>query len=398
MFHIQLMNKFRRVILLILDACGIGELPDASDYGDAGANTICNTAAKLGGLNLPHLQKMGLGNIADIEGVPATDKPSAFYGKMAEISKGKDSTVGHWELAGLVKKEPFPVFPGGFPSELIDKFENLSGYKVIGNKPASGTEIIAELGDEHRKTGRLIVYTSADSVFQIAAHTDIVPLEKLYEVCKIARRMLTGEWGVSRVIARPFTGDSGSYVRTSDRKDFSIEPVDETMLDRLINAEHQVIGIGKIEDLFAGRGLTESYHTKNNDYGVDLILKVLARKNNGLIFINLVDFDMLWGHRNDYEGFGKGLEDFDRRLPEILNALRDDDLLMIAADHGCDPTIETSTDHSREYVPLLVYADRFIKRKSLGTRDTFADVAQTVCQNFNLEPMKHGKGFLNDLS
>jgi len=210
--------------------------------------------------------------------------------------------------------------------------------------------------------------------------------------------MLTGEWGVSRVIARPFTGDSGSYVRTSDRKDFSIEPVDETMLDRLINAEHQVIGIGKIEDLFAGRGLTESYHTKNNDYGVDLILKVLARKNNGLIFINLVDFDMLWGHRNDYEGFGKGLEDFDRRLPEILNALRDDDLLMIAADHGCDPTIETSTDHSREYVPLLVYADRFIKRKSLGTRDTFADVAQTVCQNFNLEPMKHGKGFLNDLS
>ena len=240
------MIKFRRVILLILDACGIGELPDAGEYGDKGANTICNTAKKLGGLNLPNMQKMGLGNIADIDGVPANNKPSAFYGKMAELSKGKDSTVGHWELAGLVKEEPFPVFPDGFPSELIGKFERLSGFKVIGNKAASGTESIAELGDEHRKTGKLIVYTSADSVFQIAAHTDVVSLEKLYEACMIARRMLTGEWGVSRVIARPFVGESGSYVRTSDRKDFSIEPVDDTMLHKLIKAEYQVLGIGKI--------------------------------------------------------------------------------------------------------------------------------------------------------
>ncbi|NIS16338.1 MAG: phosphopentomutase [candidate division Zixibacteria bacterium] len=392
------MNKFPRVILLILDACGIGELPDAADYGDKGANTICNIAKKVGGLNLPNMQGMGLGNIADIEGVPAIDKPSAFYGKMAELSKGKDSTVGHWELAGLVMGEPFPVFPDGFPSELIGKFERLSGFKVIGNKAASGTEIIAELGDEHRKTGKLIVYTSADSVFQIAAHTDVVSLEKLYEACVLARRMLTGEWGVSRVIARPFVGESGSYVRTSDRKDFSIEPVDETMLDKLIKAEYQVIGIGKIEDLFAGRGLTESYHTGNNKHGVDMLLKMIAEKDRGLIFINLVDFDMLWGHRNDYESFGRGLEDFDKRLPEILNTLNDDDLLIITADHGCDPTIETSTDHSREYVPLLVYAHGFKNQKSLGTRASFADVAQTICQNFNLEPMKHGKGFLNDLT
>jgi phosphopentomutase len=392
------MTKFRRVILLILDACGIGELPDAADYGDEGANTICNTAKKLGGLNLPNMQKMGLGNIADIDGVPANNKPSAFYGKMAELSKGKDSTVGHWELAGLVKEEPFPVFPDGFPSELIGKFERLSGFKVIGNKAASGTEIIAELGDEHIKTGKLIVYTSADSVFQIAAHTDVVSLEKLYEACVIARRMLTGEWGVSRAIARPFVGESGSYVRTSDRKDFSIEPVDDTMLHKLIKAEYQVIGIGKIEDLFAGRGLTESYHTGDNKHGVDMLLKMITEKDMGLIFINLVDFDMLWGHRNDYKSFGKGLEDFDKRLPEIVNALRDDDLLIITADHGCDPTIETSTDHSREYVPLLVFANNFAKQKSLGTRETFADVAQTVCQSFNLEPMKHGKGFLNDLA
>ncbi|MBD3218493.1 MAG: phosphopentomutase [candidate division Zixibacteria bacterium] len=392
------MKKYRRIILLILDACGIGELPDADEYGDAGANTIANTAKKLGGLNLPNLAQMGLGNIEDIKGAPKTDKPSAFYGKLAEISKGKDSTVGHWELAGVVLHDPFPVFPEGFPPELINKFELLSGFKVTGNKPASGTKIIAELGDEHVETGKLIVYTSADSVFQIAAHTDIVPLEKLYEVCIKARRMLTGKWGVSRVIARPFVGESGNYTRTSDRKDFSIEPVEDTMLDKLIKVEYQVTGVGKIQDLFAGRGLTESYHTKNNEQGVNTTLKMIAEKDNGLIFINLVDFDMLWGHRNDYKGFGKGLEDFDKRLPEILDTLRENDLLIITADHGCDPTIETSTDHSREYVPLLAYAHDMNNQKSLGTRETFADVAQTVCQNFNLEPMKYGKGFLDELA
>ncbi len=392
------MKRYNRIVLLILDACGIGELPDADEYGDAGANTIANTAKKIGGLNLPNLAQMGLGNIEDIKGVPKTDKPSSFYGKLAEISKGKDSTVGHWELAGVVLHDPFPVFPEGFPPELINKFELLSGFKVIGNKPASGTKIIAELGNEHVETGKLIVYTSADSVFQIAAHTDIVPLEKLYEVCLTARRMLTGKWGVSRVIARPFVGESGNYTRTSDRKDFSIEPVEDTMLDKLIKAEYQVTGVGKIQDLFAGRGLTESYHTKNNENGVDTTLKMISKQDNGLIFINLVDFDMLWGHRNDYKGFGKGLEDFDKRLPEILNALRDDDLLIITADHGCDPTIETSTDHSREYVPLLAYAPDMNNQKSLGTRETFADVAQTVCQNFKLEPMKYGKGFLDELA
>ncbi|MBD3381335.1 MAG: phosphopentomutase [candidate division Zixibacteria bacterium] len=388
--------RFKRIILLILDACGVGALPDAFRYGDAGANTIANTSEKAGGLNLPNLAELGLGNIVRIRGVHPADNPKAYYGRMVEKSAGKDSTVGHWEIAGIIMDKPFPVFPTGFPADLIARFELSSGFEVIGNRPASGTQIIAELGDQHRETGKLIVYTSADSVFQIAAHIDVVPLEKLYHVCRIARDMLSGEWGVSRVIARPFEGESGNYVRTADRRDFSLPPPSDTVLDKLTATDHNVIGIGKIEDLFCSRGLTESYHTKDNLHGVELTLDQLKQTDTGLIFINLVDFDMLWGHRNDYKGFARGLEEFDKRLPEILDALSDDDLLIMTSDHGCDPTME-STDHSREYVPLLVFSPVLKKAKSLGIRETFADVAETICQNFNLQPFNSGAGFLDVL-
>jgi phosphopentomutase len=389
------MLYFKRIILLILDACGVGALPDAGQYGDIGSDTIANTARKVGGLHMPNLGAMGLGCIDKIMEVEPVVMPLACYGKMAELSRGKDSTVGHWEIAGLVSEKPFPVFPDGFPPDLIEKFETLSGFKIIGNKPASGTKIIEELGDQHRATGQLIVYTSADSVFQIAAHKETVPLQKLYEVCRIARDMLTGEWGVSRVIARPFEGESGAYKRTPERKDFSILPPSPTVLDKLKQSGRNVVGIGKIEDLFAGQGLTASYHTKSNHEGVNKIIEVMNATDSGLIFINLVDFDMLWGHRNDYEGFAHGLQAFDRRLPEIVGFMTPDDLLIITADHGCDPTTE-STDHSREYVPLLAYSKALKNPRSLGIRETFADVAQTICQNFKLEPFQVGKGFLDE--
>jgi phosphopentomutase len=396
LFHICMMAYFKRIILLILDACGVGALPDAGQYGDSGSNTIANTAQKVGGLHLPNLGAMGLGCIDKIREVEPVVMPLACYGKMAELSQGKDSTVGHWEIAGLVSETPFPVFPDGFPPDMIEKFETLSGFKTIGNKPASGTKIIEELGDRHRETGHLIVYTSADSVFQIAAHKETIPLQKLYEVCRIARDMLTGKWGVSRVIARPFEGESGSYKRTPDRKDFSIKPPRPTVLDKLKQSGHNVVGIGKIEDLFAGQGLTASYHTKSNREGVNKTVEVMNEIDSGLIFINLVDFDMLWGHRNDYESFAQGLQAFDRWLPEIVGFMTPDDLLIITADHGCDPTTE-STDHSREYVPLLVYSKILKHPRSLGIRETFADVAQTICQNFKLEPFQVGKGFLDEL-
>lgn len=383
---------------MILDACGAGELPDAENYGDSGANTLGNIARKRGGLNLPNLGKMGLGNIIDIKGVSQADQPGAYFGKMAEKSAGKDSTVGHWELAGLIMAIPFPVFPEGFPPKLVAKFEKLSGYEIIGNKAASGTKIIEELGDQHRETGKLIVYTSADSVFQIAAHKDTVPLEELYRVCKLAREMLVDEWGVSRVIARPFEGESGQYMRTSERKDFSIEPPSETVLDRLKADGHEVVSVGKVVDLFAGRGLTRSIKTDSNMNGVEGTLRAIREVDGGLIFVNLVDFDMLWGHRNDVDGFAQGLEDFDRRLPEITALLGDDDLLIITADHGCDPTLEYSTDHTREYVPLLVYNRKLNGMGTLGVRETFADVARTICQNFDLEEFPHGKGFLDGIS
>lgn len=381
---------------MILDSCGVGELPDAHLYGDTGSNTIGNTAIKMGGLNLPELEKCGLGNIIDIKGVPEIPEPLMSFGKMASLSAGKDSTTGHWEHFGVITEKPFPIYPDGFPESIIAEFKEKTGRKVIGNKAASGTEIIKELGEAHLKTGDLIVYTSADSVFQIAAHTDIIPLIKLYEYCRIARDMLVGEHNVSRVIARPFEGKPGNFVRTADRHDFSVKPPIKTGLDILSENGLEVISVGKIIDLYAGSGITKSFPTKSNAGGIDTLIEVLKGDFNGLVYINLVDFDMLWGHRNDYEGFAHGLEYFDGRLGEIVNWLKSGDLFIISADHGCDPTTP-STDHSREYVPVLagIYLFR-ATGKNLGVRDTFADLGATVLDYFGLyQPV--GKSFLGDL-
>jgi len=392
------MNRFNRVCLLILDACGVGELPDANRYGDVGSNTIGNTAKFIGGLKMPNMGKLGLGNIIPILGVPPTNSALAYWGKMAEQSAGKDSTMGHWEIGGLISRDPFSLYPHGFPDEVIDKFKKLTGRGVLGNKPASGTEIIAELGEKHLQTGDLIVYTSGDSVFQIAAHTDIVPLDKLYKYCQIARDMLTGEHGVSRVIARPFIGKPGTFVRTPDRKDFSLEPPEDTLLDRLKKSGHDVITVGKVDYLFAERGVTKANHTKSNAHGIGVTIDILNTIDfHGLLFINLVDFDMLWGHRNDVKDFADGLEYFDSKLPDILGVLRKDDLLIITADHGCDPTT-ASTDHSREYVPLLAYSKVFNDTgKNLGVRDTFADIAATIAEIFNINEIKNGQSFAEKL-
>ncbi len=392
------MRKFRRVCLLILDACGAGELPDASEYGDTGSNTFGNIAKHMGGLDMPNMGEFGLGNIIDIKGVPPVEKPKAYHGKMAEISKGKDSTIGHWEIAGLVSRESFPVYPDGFPDEVIDRFKRLTGRGVLGNKPASGTEIIAELGEQHMKTSDLIVYTSADSVFQIAAHTDIIPLQELYRYCELAREMLQGRHGVSRVIARPFIGKPGNFTRTPDRKDFSLVPPQNTILDILKDRGMEVITVGKVDYLFAERGVTKTNHTKSNQHGIDTTIELLSKeKFEGLLFVNLVDFDMLWGHRNNVEEFAEGLEYFDSRLPEIVNSLNDDDLLIITADHGCDPTT-ISTDHSREYVPLIVFSSKFDGHGGdLGIRSTFADVAATIADIFEVDGIEVGTSFNGEL-
>ena len=386
----------RRVILIILDACGIGELPDAKLYQDEGSNTIVNTAKAVGGLKLPKLEKLGLGNIDTIPGVNRNASSLANFGKMAELSVGKDSTSGHWEIMGLILKEPFPVYPHGFPPEIIGKFEKAIGKKILGNKPASGTEIIGELGEEHIRSGKPIVYTSADSVFQIAAHEEIIPVEELHKMCKIARKMLAGEHGVSRVIARPFVGKPGSFERTERRKDFSLAPPSETILDILKRNGIPVLGMGKIEDLFAGKGLTQCIHTKNNSDGMDKLVEATRLFKTGLIFINLIDFDMLWGHRNNPPGFAAGLEEFDRRLPEMTELLEKEDILIITADHGCDPTTP-STDHSREYVPLLVYGRSIASNINLGIRESFSDVSATIAEIFNVEGTGCGKSFFKEI-
>ena len=381
---------------MILDSCGVGELPDASFYGDTGSNSVGNVASRMGGLNLPELEKCGLGNIIDIMGVSRVKEPIFSYGKMAPLSAGKDSTTGHWEHFGIVIEKPFPTYPNGFPKDIISQFEKQTGRKVIGNKAASGTEIIKELGKSHMETGNLIVYTSADSVFQIAAHTDIVPLSDLYKYCRIAREMLNGEHNVSRVIARPFTGEPGNFIRTADRHDFSIEPPEKSGLDILVENGFDVISIGKINDLFAGSGISRSFPTKSNADGIDTLIEILSTEFKGLVYINLVDFDMLWGHRNDYEGFAGGLEFFDSRLAEILGKLNNGDLFIISADHGCDPTTP-STDHSREYVPVLAgIFPLSSKGVNLEIRKSFADLGATVLEYFGLKQPR-GLSFLGDL-
>ena len=386
----------RRVVLIILDSCGIGELPDAGLYQDKGSNTMVNTAKAVGGLKLPNLEKLGLGNIDSILGVSPNASSVANYGKMTELSVGKDSTSGHWEIMGLIVRKPFPVYPRGFPLEVILPFEQAIGRKVLGNKPASGTEIIKELGEEHISSGKPIVYTSADSVFQIAAHEEIIPVEELYKMCMIARKILVGEHGVVRVIARPFVGKPGSFERTERRKDFSLPPSSETVLDTLKRNNIPVVGIGKIEDLFAGKGLSQSIHTKNNSDGMDKLVQAVKKFKAGLIFINLIDFDMLWGHRNKPEAFAAGLEEFDRRLPEVINLLKEEDILIITADHGCDPTTP-STDHSREYVPLLVYGRSITSNTNLGIRESFSDVGATIAEIFGIKGTGCGKSFLQEI-
>lgn len=384
-----------RCIILVLDSVGVGELPDASLYNDEGSNTLANIAEAVGGLALPVLESLGLGNIVEIKGVKAAKNPRAAFGKCAEASAGKDTMTGHWEIMGIKLTEPFPTYPNGFPEEIIKPFEDAIGRKVIGNKPASGTEIIKELGGKHLKTGYPIVYTSVDSVFQIAAHKEVIPLAELYNFCRIARRMLKEPHHVARVIARPFMGETGSFVRTPERKDFTVSPP-PNILDALVGSGIEVVGVGKIAEIFAGRGVSKEIHGKGNDELMQLTIKEFNKLKAGLVFTNLVDFDMLWGHRNDVKGYAKALVKVDRQIREVLEVLTSDDFLVITADHGCDPTTP-STDHSREYVPLLVAGPKIKKGIKLGTRSTFSDIGQTVAEYFSAKDVGIGKSFLREI-
>jgi phosphopentomutase len=386
----------KKCLVIVIDGMGCGELPDADEYNDIGSNTIGNLAESLGGINLPNLARLGLGNIIPIKGMPPAEKPKAFFGKMAELSPAKDSTAGHWELMGHPVPKPFPTYPDGFPREIVSELENTSGYKFIGNKTASGTVIINELGDDHLKTGALILYTSADSVLQIAAHEKLVPLEHLYHVCEIARSIMTGEHAVGRIIARPFLGESGKFYRTPNRHDFSLQPNNTTVLDILMAKGIDTISIGKIFDLFGGKGISGNNPTKSNTEGIEKTIEVSVKIENGLIFVNLVDFDMLWGHRNDPEGFYRGLREFNAKLPGIMQTMSSGDLLIITADHGVDPTT-LSTDHSREYVPVLCWKPELKYGGDLGVRKSFADVGATVADYFNVEDTGFGESFLNEV-
>ncbi|KAF0150876.1 MAG: phosphopentomutase [Ignavibacteria bacterium] len=387
------MNNF---IVIILDSVGIGELPDAAMYGDKGSDTLGNLAKKVGGLNLPNLQKFGLGNINTILGVEPAEYPLASFGKLAEQSLGKDSTTGHWEIGGVITRKEFPVYPNGFPKELIDKFLVETGLNgILGNCTASGTEIIERLGEEHCKTGFPIVYTSADSVFQIAAHEEIIPIERQYEICKIAReKVLINVHEVGRIIARPFITQNGIFTRTTNRKDFSIDPSSPTILNYLSENGIETYGVGKINDLFNYSGIKHQIKSKSNNEGIDKIIDANKKANNSFIMVNLVDFDVYYGHRNDPEGYYKTLQEFDVRLPEIVDAMDDSDQLILTADHGNDTT-DISTDHTREYVPLLYFRKSTIG-KNLGTRSTFADVAQTAAHFFEVSNGLEGKSFLNE--
>ncbi len=376
------MSRFDRAVILVLDSAGVGELPDAGRYGDAGSSTIPHVARAVGGLRMPHLEALGLGRIVPIDGVRSVPDPRGAFGKLAERSAGKDSTTGHWELMGVILERPFPTYPRGFPRELIADVERATGTKTLGNEVASGTDIIARLGPEHQRTGYPIVYTSADSVFQIAAHEDTIPVARLYEICAAARRLLTGTHGVARVIARPFVGSAGAYTRTDRRRDFSLPPPAPTVLDTAVARSIEVVGIGKIPDLFAGRGVTRTVHTHDDLDGVAQTAAAMAGAQRGIIFTNLVDLDSRYGHRNDAHGYAQDLEAIDAALPQILQRLHDGDLLVVTADHGNDPTT-TSTDHSREYTPLLIAGPR-VRSRDLGVRETFADVGATVAQALNI--------------
>ena len=386
----------KRVFLIVLDSCGCGEMPDSADFGDAGSNTLraCTASSRL---DIPTLSKMGIFNIDSVDCGTPVPAPTAAYGRMAEKSRGKDTTIGHWELAGLISPRPLPTFPDGFPADFIQAFEKKTGRKVLCNKPYSGTEVIRDYGREQKETGGLICYTSADSVFQIAANEADIPPEELYRICETAREMLTGpELGVGRVIARPYTGEYPNYVRTSNRHDFSLLPPAPTLLDALKQAGLATIGVGKIYDIFAGQGITEMVRNKSNADGMEHTLHYAAQDFEGLCFVNLVDFDMLYGHRNDVDGYAAALTEFDGQLRELLPMLKEDDLLFITADHGCDPSTP-STDHSREHVPLLAYGAKMKAGYNLGTRSTYADLAATVAEYFGVKANIAGTSFLREI-
>ena len=381
-----------KVILIVMDSVGVGELPDAAEYGDTGSNTLGHIIRERNGLDIPNLIKLGIGNIQGT-GIPYFDpSPIGCYGKAREASRGKDTTTGHWEIAGIRLDRPFPVYPDGFPPEVMEAFQKATGVPSMWNKPASGTEIIQRLGEEHLKTGNLIVYTSADSVFQVAAHEDIVPVETLYDYCRAARKILQGEHAVGRVIARPFTGTPGHFVRTKNRRDFSLPPFGKTILDVLFNHGIPTTGIGKIGDIFAGRGLAASLHTGDNEDGIRTTLQQMKVRQPGLIFTNLVDFDMLYGHRNDVPGYARALEALDRRIPDLIGAMNADDVLILTADHGCDPTVP-GTDHTREYIPILMYGQSIKHGVNLGTRDTYSDIGATVLDLLGIAPCLQGSSF-----
>ena len=392
------LNTYKRIFLIVMDSVGIGESPDAEKFGDKGADTLGHIAERMNGLTMPNMGNLGLSNIREIKGIEKADKPLAYFTKMMEASNGKDTMTGHWEIMGLNIQTPFRVFPDGFPDELLSELEERTGRKIMGNKPASGTEILDELGEEHMKTGALIVYTSADSVLQIAAHEDIVPIEEQYKICKIARELTLDEkYMVGRVIARPFLGEPGNFKRTANRHDYALKPFDRTVMSEMKDAGLDVIAIGKISDIYDGEGVTQSLRTISNMDGMDKLVQTLDMDFTGLSFLNLVDFDALYGHRRDPEGYGNALEEYDARLPGVFAKLKEDDLLIITADHGNDP-VAPGTDHTREYVPLIVYSKKMAEGKELPIRETFADIGATVAENFKVKMPNFGKSFLQELN
>lgn len=390
-------KTFKRVFLVVMDSVGIGEAPDAADFNDSGADTLGHIAEAMNGLNMPTIGKLGLSNIREIKGIDKAEQPLAHFTKMQEASNGKDTMTGHWEIMGLHIDQPFQTFPDGFPDDLLQQLEEKTGRKIIGNKPASGTEIVDELGPEHMETGALIVYTSADSVLQIAAHEDIIPIEEQYEICETARALtMNDKYMIGRIIARPFVGEPGAFERTSNRHDYALKPFGRTVMNEMKDSGYDVVALGKISDIYDGEGVTEAIRTKDNDDGMEKFIQSIDKDFKGLNFLNLVDFDAKYGHRRDPEGYGKALETFDERLPEVLEKLREDDLLIITADHGNDP-VHHGTDHTREYVPLLVHHKAITEGKELAIRKTFADIGATVADNFEIKMPEHGVSFLEDI-
>ena len=386
-----------RVIWMVIDSVGIGALPDSQKFGDINVDTLGNIVRACKGIKIPNMIKLGLANIEGVDSLENIESPIGCYGRCSEISKGKDTTTGHWEMTGVLVETPFKTFENGFPKDIIEEFERRTNRKVIGNKPASGTAILDELGEQHMKTGEVIVYTSADSVFQIAAHEEIVSLDELYKMCEIAREIMMGDNAVARIIARPFIGKPGAFERTSNRRDYSLSPFEDTVLDNIKNANLDVIGVGKIEDIFNQQGITEAIHTHDNMDGVDQTINYMKKETKGLIFTNLVDFDSKYGHRRDVEGYKKALEEFDARIPEIIENMNDDDILIINSDHGNDPTYK-GTDHTREYIPVLVYGKNLKSGLNLGTRKSFADIGATVADILNVDMPKHGESFKEEIN